>query len=347
MRCAAGVNARSPSRTAVGRDAERARERSGRQRVGHVVRRARAYVVDGAELLRRLVPVRDEGPVDEEVVDHAQHRQRRRTEREADRPAALDDVRLLDHPQRHRVLHVVDDGLLRPLVHPRLRRDVGLHGAEVVDVVVGDVEAHRGDRAHGVDERQLRRADLDGDHVELVMHHDVDERVPDVAGRHGAVARRTQHRLEHQRGRRLAVGARDAQPCGSRVGMAEAPRQLQLPPHRDPSIEGLDDDRGGRAQARRDHEQVRARRSGALVPEKDGHADDVEDLRPLALPLAVAGVDDRDPCTELREGVRAREPRDADPDHGHRPVGPLGEPVQVVGVLVDEDVRRHERTHSA
>ena len=102
-----------------------------------------------------------------------------------------------------------------------------------------------------------------------------------------------------------------------------------------------------RAQARRDHEQVRARRRASLVPETDGHADDVEDLRPLTLPLAVACVDDRDPCTELREGVRAREPRDADPDHGHRPVGPLGEPVQVIGVLVDEDVRRHERTHSA
>ena len=249
MRCAAGANARSPSRTAVGGTpnarASAAAASALATLCGALGRTSPTVPSSCADSL----PVRHEGTVDEQVVDDAEHRQRRCAEGEPDRAAALDDVGLLDHPQRHGVLDVVDGRLLRALVHARLGRDVGVHRAEVVDVVVGDVEADRRHRAHGVDERQLRRTDLDGDHVELVVHHDVDQGVPDVAGRDGAVAGRAQHRLEHQRRGRLAVRAGDAQPGRGAVGVAQAPGQLQLAPHRDPALERLDDHGRGRPQS--------------------------------------------------------------------------------------------------
>ena len=126
----------------------------------------------------------------------------------------------------------------------------------MVDVVVGDVEAHRRSGLSEWQERQLRRAHLHREDVELVVHDGVDERDADVAGRGGAAARGAQDRLEHERGRRLAVGARDAQPRRRGPGRAGATRARARPTPGRRGRSASDDDAGRRPQARRHDEDV-------------------------------------------------------------------------------------------
>ncbi len=222
------------------------------------------------ELQRAVGAVVDERPVHEEVVHHTHHRAGGRAQGDADRPAALDDVGLLHEPLGHRVRHVVDRGHLRAGVDPALGRDVRLERAEVVDVVLGDVEAHRGQRAGGQQERQLRRADLDGEHVEpLRVHHRVDERDPDVADGGGPQTGRAQHRLEHERDGGLAVRAGHHEP-GRGVGSAQPPRQLELAPHRDTALLRSQDHGRVRRQPGRHHEHVDVVRERVAVAEPDG-----------------------------------------------------------------------------
>ncbi|CAB4916816.1 unannotated protein [freshwater metagenome] len=120
---------------------ERASECRRREGVRDIVRGRRIDVVDGREFLGRGCPIRDECSVDEDVLDDAEHRQTGCTEREADRAATLDDIGLLDHGPRAFVLGVVDGRDLGSLVDSRLGRDVVLEASEVVDVVIGDIQA--------------------------------------------------------------------------------------------------------------------------------------------------------------------------------------------------------------
>ena len=79
-------------------DAVGAGQRRRGQRVGDEVRRRRGEVADRAQLGRAGLPLRDERPVDEEVLDHADHADGGRAEGEADGAGALDHVGLADQP---------------------------------------------------------------------------------------------------------------------------------------------------------------------------------------------------------------------------------------------------------
>ena len=65
--------------------AVRAGQRGGCQRVGHIVRRGGTHIADLGEFQRRVPTLLDERSIDQQVIDHAQHRQSRRSQREADR----------------------------------------------------------------------------------------------------------------------------------------------------------------------------------------------------------------------------------------------------------------------
>ena len=94
MRWASGRKARSPSRTAAARDAVGAGEGRRGQGVGDVVRGGRADVGDLGEFLGLLLPVLDEGAVDQDAVHHAELGGAGGAEGEADGAAALVDVGL-------------------------------------------------------------------------------------------------------------------------------------------------------------------------------------------------------------------------------------------------------------
>ena len=77
-------------------------------------------VGDRAELGGAGLPLLDERPVGQDVLDHADHADAGHAEREADRAGALDDVGLADQPLGLGVGDVVDAGALDPLVDPAL-----------------------------------------------------------------------------------------------------------------------------------------------------------------------------------------------------------------------------------
>ena len=204
MRCGSGVKARRPSRTASGGDAVGPGQGRGGEGVGQVVRGegrgAAADVVEGGQLGGRGLALLDEGPVGEDVVDDADHRQGRRAEGEADRAAALLHLGVLDEPLGDGVLHVVDAGDLGARVDLALGPLVLLDRAVPVDVVGGDVEAGRGVGGDRVRPVQLEAGQLDGDHVVgLGVQHRLEDRGADVAGGGGAQPGRPQHRGEHRR----------------------------------------------------------------------------------------------------------------------------------------------------
>ena len=230
-----------------GRHAEGPGEGGSSEGVGDVMRSSGLNVRDESEFLGRSSALLDERAVDQILVDNTKHGDRRGAEGEANCSAAFDDVGVLDHLECHRVLDVEDHGLLRALEHSCLGGDVRLHRAEMIDVIIGNVQAHRRDGTNGVNEGQLRSTDFNGDHVEIVVHDDIDKRVANIARRGCAVARGAQHRLEHQRRGRLAIRAGDGQPGGSVVGVTQAPREFKLTPHRNTAIKCIDDDGGIRA----------------------------------------------------------------------------------------------------
>ena len=95
-------------------DAVRAGQRGGGERVGDEVRapgEARSAIVQSSAAL--AAALLDEGPVGEDVVDHADHPDAGHAEGEADRPGALDDVGLADQLLGLRVGDVVDARALR------------------------------------------------------------------------------------------------------------------------------------------------------------------------------------------------------------------------------------------
>lgn len=219
-------------------------QRRGGERVGEQVRRdppgaVRAEVGEGAQLGRRGLPLLDEGPVGQDVVDDADHRQARHAEGEPDGPAPLDHVGLPDHPLGGGVLHVVDAGHPGALVHAGLGRGIRLEGAVPVHVVRCEVEAARGERGDAVAVVQLEAGQLDGeDVVGLGVHDRLEDRGADVADRRGAQPGRGEDRGQHLHGRGLAVGAGDGEPRRGALAWPQPPGQLDLAPHRDPRRPG-------------------------------------------------------------------------------------------------------------
>ena len=181
IRCPSGRNAAQPVADGGLRDAVRPGQRGGGQRVGHDVRvpaTARSATVQSSAALDCRSG--DEGPVDEQVVDDADHADAGHAEGEADGAGALDHVGVADQPLGLGVGDVVDAGPLHPLVDAALVGGVVGHRRRAgvpVEVVLGEVEHHGGLGAHRVGVVELEAGQLDGEHVvRRGVHHRLDDR---------------------------------------------------------------------------------------------------------------------------------------------------------------------------
>ena len=166
-------------------------------------------------------------------------------EREADGAGALDHVGLADQLLGERVGDVVDAG---PLDAARrcgpCRRRTSAMEAYQSRWSSATLSTAAACGAHRVGVVQLEAGQLDREHVVGHRVHDrLDERQPDVAGRHAAQPRRAQDRVEHLDRRGLAVGAGDGEPGRVVVGVAKPPGQLDLAPDRYAAVAGLREQR--------------------------------------------------------------------------------------------------------
>ena len=121
-----------------------------------------------------------------------------------------------------------------------------------------------------------------------------------------------QHRLEHQRGRRLAVGAGDARATAAAVGLAAAARRARPRPTPGcPRRAAADDGAVGRqpGEVTTSRSTPLGQRVGLAEPRTHRRAEHVEDLGPLALAARRRRVDDGDPRTRAAAGRRRRRTR--------------------------------------
>jgi hypothetical protein len=103
-----------------------------------------------------------------------------------------------------------------------------------------EVEHGRGVQRERVGPVELEARELHRVHVvRHVVGHRLEDRSPDVAHSRGFVSGGEQDRLEHLRGRRLAVGAGDGQPRYDPIRVLEPPRQLDVAPHGDAPTYGV------------------------------------------------------------------------------------------------------------
>lgn len=274
-------------------------------------------VGDLGQLLGVLLPVRDEGPVDEDALDDAQLGRSGGAEGEADGPAALLDVGLADQVLGGPVRDVVDAGDLVALVDPALVGGVRLHGAVPVEVVGRQVEHGGRVGADGGRPVQLVAGEFDGEHVvRLVAEDGVEERDPDVADGGGPQSGGLQDRGQHPYGRGLAVGAGDREP-GGRAGAPEPPGELDVAPDLHARLGGGGEERLVGPPAGGGDDQLGAGRQGGPVAEADGDALRLELRRLGPGALVVAVVDDGHERAEAVEDAGGRdaghpEPRDGD-----------------------------------
>ena len=98
--------------------------------VRDVVRGVRREVGEGAQLGGRGLPLLDERPVGEHVVDQPEHPDARRTEGEPDGPGAVLHLRVADQLLGDLVGHVVDARPLDAVVDPALVGGVAGHAAD-------------------------------------------------------------------------------------------------------------------------------------------------------------------------------------------------------------------------
>src|SRR5690606_40277620 len=113
------------------------------------------------------VALRDEGPVDEDVLDEAQLPRTRDAQGEADRAGSLDDVGVLDERARGGIVDVVDAGADDVRIRAALVRPVGGGTAVPVQVIVGEVEDRGGVGAHRELPVQLEAGQLDRQDIEV------------------------------------------------------------------------------------------------------------------------------------------------------------------------------------
>ena len=225
-------------------------------------------VGDRAQLGGAGVALLDEGPVGEDVLDHAEHPDAGHAEGEPDRPGTL-------HARRPRGPAARSPG--RPRCRrrraaparrcgPCRRRSRPSRGAGVpVEVVLGDVEDRGGLGAHRVGVVQLEAGQLDREHVvRLGVHHRLDDRQADVADRDAAQPGGAQDRVEHLHGGGLAVGAGHAQPRGRRGRGRAAARPARPRPR--PGCRGRGPARAaGRTAASRARSTTRSTSSGRVA----------------------------------------------------------------------------------
>ena len=176
--------------------------------------------------------VLEECTIDEHILDHSHHGESGCAECEADRTASLDHIGLFHHTFGLRILHVVDGRNLGAFVQLGLRCVVGIEAAEVIDVILGEIETDRRVGTQRVRKRHLWCTDFECNHVGTIrIHHRVHNRVPDVPGGDGMPAVSTKNRFEHQRGRGLTVRAGDGEPRNIAVFVAQAPGEFEFTPH--------------------------------------------------------------------------------------------------------------------
>ncbi|GAA4947819.1 hypothetical protein GCM10023238_12720 [Streptomyces heliomycini] len=284
------------------------------------------HVGDLGEFLGVLVPVLDEGAVDQDALHDAELGGPRRAQGEADRAAALLDVGLADQVLGGLVGHVVDAGDAVALVDPALVGGVRLHGAVPVEVVRSQVEDGRRVGAQGGRPVELVAGQLHGEHVVLLLaEHRVEEGDADVADGGGAQARRLQDGGEHLDGRGLAVGAGDREP-GGRVGLPEPPGEFDVAPHRHPGRARRREQRlvglpaGGR------DDQLGAFGQGVAVAQAHGDAQRLQFGGLFTRPRVVPVVDDGDPRAEPVQHLGRRDAGDSESGDGDvlsLPVGHL------------------------
>lgn len=276
-------------------------------------------VGDLGELLRVLLPVLHEGPVDQDAVDHTELGGAGGGEGEADRAAALLHVGLAHQVLGRLVLRVVHAGDGVALVDPALVGDVRLHGAVPVEVVRGQVEHGGGVGAQRGRPVQLVAGQLDREHVVLLLaEDDVEQRDADVADGGGAQPGRLQDRGEHPGGGGLAVGAGDREPgrgCAS-VQVPQPPGQFDIAPDRHARLGGRREQRLVGPPAGRGDDQLGALGQGVPVAEAHGDALRLKLGGLHARALVGALVDGRDDGAEVLEDPGHRHPRD--PETGHR-----------------------------
>ena len=167
-----------------------------------------------------LLPVLDEGAVDQDAVHDAELGGAGGAEGEADRPAALLDVGLAHQVLGGRVGDVVDAGDLVALVDPALVGGVRLHRAVPVEVVGGEVEHGGGVGAQRGRPVQLVAGELDGEDVVRARRRGPRRAAETPMLPTAAVRRPAAFRIdgEHPDGGGLAVGAGDREPGRRRPG---------------------------------------------------------------------------------------------------------------------------------
>ena len=213
------------------------------------------------------------------------------------------------------------------MVDLRLVRGVAVHARVALvplQVVLVQVEHNRGVQRDVVHPVQLEAGELDGERVVGdVVQDGLDDGAADVADRGGLAPVGDQHRLQHLRGRGLAVGARDAEPRDDAVRLHHAPGQLRLAPHRHAVGLRLAQQRGRRAPAGRGDDQVGAgrQRRRRAPAEPDGDVEGLQQQRLVGEALGL--VEHRHLRAERHQAVGRGEAGDAearDDDGGLLPV---------------------------
>ena len=183
---------------------------------------------------RVTVTVVDERAIHQQAFNDAKLRDSRGTERQANRPSSLHDVRVLHHGLNRAIRSGVHAGPHRVLVHARLVGRIRFDAAVPIEVIGVHVQADGSKRAHRVGGMQLEARQLNGEYLGVGVNRARD-RGTNIADLLGLDARCAQDLPQHANRRRLAVRARHSQPraTGVRSLLLETPGQLHLAPQVD------------------------------------------------------------------------------------------------------------------
>ena len=179
MWCRLEVMKASPNRARMHPVGPRKRRCS--QRIGDVMRSLGPNIVDARQLEGCISALLEVASIDQHVVHDSEHSDVRNSECETDGPTTLDDVRAFDHSPRDVIVDRIDRGVACVSVNTFLSVHVLLDRTEVVEVIIGDVQAYGRPRAHRCHERKLRRAHFHGNDLDIVVHDHVDERNTDIS----------------------------------------------------------------------------------------------------------------------------------------------------------------------
>ena len=244
------------------------------QVLGTAPRRQVRQVSGGGELDAAGAALGVEGPIHQQVLDHADLSQPRRGQGEADGPTALDDIGLTDHVLGGAVGEVVDGGEPGAGIDTGLVRGVGLQAPVPVEVIGGQVEADRGQGRQGAGGVELEAGQLHGQGVSAARQYRLDDRGADVADGGGGEPLGLKDGREHAHRRGLAVRAGQREPGDVRAGGVplKSPGQLDLAPGLDTGrLSGAQDRTGGRYPGRDDQEPRRGVRQGGRGRLAAGH----------------------------------------------------------------------------